>query len=250
MNVLIVEDERLSAERLAGQLRACAPHAHVLAQLPSVAKTVAWLQMNPAPDLMFLDIQLEDDLGFRILEQVPVRTPIVFTTAYDAYLLDAFRVNSIAYLLKPVDEQELTAALDKYQRLQQHFAAPDLTALLRQFAPAPKYKDRFLVTVGPKLRSVAIADVAYFFAEEKITFLVTQQSQLLPVDYTLDKLVEVLDPQEFFRVNRQYVVRMTAIETVHMYSAGKYGLELQPKARHEVFISQVRLADFKQWLGK
>jgi DNA-binding LytR/AlgR family response regulator len=253
MNVLIVEDEALSAERLAAQLRAHDPRINVLAQLPSVAKTVAWLQAHPAPDLVFLDIHLEDDLGFRILEQVPLRAPIVFTTAYDQYLLDAFRVNSIAYLLKPIDEDELAAALGKYQQLQQHFAAPDLATLLRLFGPAaaaPAYKERFLISVGPRLRSVEVADAAYFFSEDKVTFLVTHKGQLLPVDYTLDKLEEVLNPRDFFRVNRQYLVRLQALENVHVYSAGKYQLELRPPARHEVFVSQVRVTDFKQWLGK
>ncbi|MCC3158427.1 LytTR family DNA-binding domain-containing protein [Hymenobacter sp. 15J16-1T3B] len=251
MNVLIVEDEALSAERLAAQLRAYDPRITVLAQLPSVAKAVAWLQAHPAPDLLFLDIHLEDDLSFRILEQVPLRAPVVFTTAYDQYLLDAFRVNGIAYLLKPIDDEELAAALSKYQQLQQHFAAPDLGTLRRLLTPAaPAYKERFMISAGAKLRSVEVADVAYFFSEDKVTFLVTHKGQLLPVDFTLDKLGEMLNPHDFFRVNRQYLVRMQALDNVHVYSAGKYRLELRPPARHEVFVSQVRLSEFKQWMGK
>ena len=252
MNVLIVEDELLTAERLANQLFAYDPQITVLAQLPSVAKTVAWLRAHPAPDLLFLDIHLEDDLGFRILAQVPLATPIIFTTAYDEYMVQAFKVNSIDYLLKPIDDDELAAAITKYKLLQQHFAPPELATLLRLFHPAaaPAYKERFMITVGPKLRSVETADVAYFYSEEKVTFLVTHQGQTLPVDFTLDKLGELLNPQQFFRVNRQHLVGLAAIEAVNTYSASKYRLDLRPAPRQEVFVSLVRVADFKHWLGK
>ena len=254
MNVLLLEDEPLTARLLADQLRRYDPAIRVLATLPSVAEAVAWLRTHPAPDLLFLDVHLEDDLVFRLFEEVAISTPVIFTTAYDNYLLQAFRVNSIDYLLKPVEYDQLAAALAKYQGLRTHFAAPlaDLAALLRQLArPAePAYRERFLVSIGPKLRSVAVADIAYFFLEERTAWLTTHQDLKLPLDYSLDKLAQQLDPRQFFRVSRQYVVNLAAIDTVHAYAAGRLKLELRPTPRHEVLVSGDRVADFKEWLGR
>ena len=255
MNVLVIEDENLTARRLESQLLRYDPTIQVLDRLPSVARAVAWLRTHPAPDLLFLDIHLEDDVGFRIFEQVAVSTPVIFTTAYDEYMVQAFRVNSIDYLLKPIAYEALAAALDKYKALRQHFAPtppPDLNALLRLLdKPAePTYRDRFLVSIGPKLRSVEVSDIAYFFLEEKLTFLTNQQGTMLPLDYSLDKLTQLLNPRQFFRVSRQYLVSLSAIRTVHTYSAGKLKLELLPTPRHEVFVSGDRVADFKDWLGR
>lgn len=254
MNVLIIEDENLTARRLESLLLRYDPAINVLARLPSVARAVAWLRTHPAPDLLLLDIHLADDLGFRIFEQVPVTAPVIFTTAYDEYMVQAFKVNSIDYLLKPIRYEELAAALDRYRVLRQHFAAPapDLAALLQLVnRPAePAYKDRFMVAVGPKLRSVDVAEIAYFFSEEKITFLVNQQATALPLDYALDKLTQLLNPRQFFRVSRQYLVSLPAIRTVHTYSASRLKLELLPPPRHEVLVSGDRVADFKEWLGK
>jgi DNA-binding LytR/AlgR family response regulator len=254
MNVLIIEDENLTARRLESLLLRYDPTIRVLDRLPSVARAVAWLGANPAPDLLLLDIHLADDLGFRIFEQAAVTSPVIFTTAYDEYMVQAFKVNSIDYLLKPIRYQELAAALDRYHVLRQHFAAPapDLTALLQLVSRAaePAYKDRFMVTVGPKLRSVEVADIAYFFLQDKITFLVNQQGTTLPLDYNLDRLTQLLSPRQFFRVSRQYLVSLAAIRMVHTYSASRLKLELLPTPRHEVLVSGDRVADFKEWLGK
>lgn len=253
MNVLIIEDENLTAKRLESQLLRYDATIQVLARLPSVARAVAWLRTHPAPDLLFLDIHLEDDLGFRIFDQVQVTTPVIFTTAYDEYMVQAFKVNSIDYLLKPIDYEALVAAMTKYQSLRQHFAAPpDLSALLQLIAkPAePAYRDRFMVSIGPKLRSVEVSEIAYFFLEEKMTFLTNQQGTSLPLEYSLDKLTQLLDPRQFFRVSRQYLVSLSAIRTIHTFSAGKLKLDLVPTPRHEVFVSGDRVADFKDWLGR
>ena len=252
MNVLIIEDENLTAKRLESQLLRYDPTIQVLDRLPSVARAVAWLRAHPAPDLLFLDIHLEDDLGFRIFEQVQVTTPVIFTTAYDEYMVQAFRVNSIDYLLKPIDYKALVAALTKYKTLRQHFATPDLSALLQLIGkPAePTYRDRFMVSIGTKLRSVEVSEIAYFYLEEKITFLTNQQGTNLPLEYSLDKLAQLLDPRQFFRVSRQYLVSLGAIRTIHTYSAGKLKLDLVPTPRHEVFVSGDRVADFKDWLGR
>lgn len=266
MNVLIVEDENLTARRLEGMLIKYDPRIRVLAKLPSVADTVAWLsQPNcPALDLVFMDIHLEDDIGFRIFEQTRLQTPVIFTTAYDEYMVQAFKVNSIDYLLKPINYNELVAAIEKFNALKEQFGVgsapaqnPDLNALLQLLGPARQtdYKDRFMITVGTKIRSIDTADIAYFYLEERIVFLVTQDNVTLPVDYSLDKLTQLLDPRRFFRISRQFLVSLPAIQTIHQFSAGKLKLDLLPRPRPQrgtadVFVSGDRMTDFKEWLGK
>jgi DNA-binding LytR/AlgR family response regulator len=260
MNVLIIEDEALTARRLESLLLKYDSTIQVLARIPSVADAVAWFQdtKNPAIDLIFMDIHLEDDLGFRIFEQVKLTTPVVFTTAYDEYMIQAFKVNSIDYLLKPINYDELVVAIEKFKALRIQFAgttiqpAPDLSALMALLGkPAtPDYKDRFMITVGTRIRTIETREVAYFFLEEKITFLVTNDGTTLPVDYSLDKLTQVLDPRRFFRISRQFLIELGAIRQIHAFSAGKLKLDLHPKSRHEIFVSGDRMAEFKEWLGK
>lgn len=254
MNVVIIEDERLTARRLISLLYEYDSSIQVLAQLPSVAEAVEWFldKDTPKPDLIFLDIHLEDDLGFRILEQAHITTPVIFTTAYDEYMLQAFKVNSIDYLLKPINYEELVGAIEKFKSLQKQFAQPDIAALLSMMNKPREvaYKDRFMVSVGTKIRSIETADIAYFFFEDKATFLVTKTGVSMALDYSLDKLVQLLDPKRFFRVNRQFLVSLESLQTIHAYSGGKLKIDLSPKSRHEVFVSGDRITDFKDWLGK
>jgi len=263
MNVVIIEDENLTAKRLEGMLHKYDPAINVLARIPSVAEAVAWFNRASHPlDLVFMDIHLEDDLGFRIFEQANLTTPVVFTTAYDEYMIQAFKVNSIDYLLKPINYEELAAAIEKFKALKKQFeqanpagavsSGPDLEMLLSLIGK-PKstdYKERFMITVGTKIRSIETPDVAYFYLEEKIVFLVTKEGLNLPVDYSLDKLTQLLSPRHFFRISRQFLVSLPAIQTIHTYSAGKLKLDLSPKSRQEVFVSGDRMTEFKEWLGK
>ena len=175
-------------------------------------------------------------------------------------------MNSIDYLLKPINYDDLAGAIDKFKALRDEFAAtpvmpqpeatpppaPDLDALLKLLGQSREtsYKDRFMITVGTRIRSISAADIAYFFLEEKMAFMVTREGTNLPVDYTLDKLTQLLDPKHFFRVSRQFLISLSAIQTIHTYSAGKLKVELLPKSRHEVFVSGDRIGDFKEWLGK
>ena len=264
MNVLILEDEPRSAERLVGLLRQCDPTIRVLAQLPSVAQGLAWFAapgQGPGqpghPDLLLLDIHLEDGTGFQLIERAGLTLPIIFTTAFDAYTLQAFKTNSVDYLLKPIDIDELAAALAKFRA--RHLApAPDLAAVLRLLGqlpasgppPAPVYKQRFMVSSGAKLRSIETADVAYFFFADKATWLTPRQGPRVDVEYSLDKLTELLDPARFFRVNRSFLVAREAIHTIHAFSGGKLQLDLLPPPRQEVFVSGDRVTPFKEWLGK
>ncbi len=262
MNVVIIEDEAATARQLERMLKKYDPALHVLAQLPSVSEAVAWFSQHgsgqpgssqpPLPDLAFMDIHLEDGLVFTVFEQVKLTLPIIFTTAYEEYMIKAFKVNSIDYLLKPVDYDELVAALDKFKRIRQQPAPPALTALLALIQPSGNraYKERFMVSLGTKIRSVEVGDIAYFFSEEKATFLVNREGTSLPVEYSLDQVAGMLNPTHFFRVNRQFLVARPAIQTIHAYSAGKLKLDLLPVSRHEVFVSLSRIIEFKDWLGR
>ncbi len=253
MNVVIVEDEKLTARRLSTLLNEYDPTIRVLAVLPSVAKGVAWFaDASNQPDLLFLDIHLEDDSGFRLIERAGLTLPIIFTTAYDQYTLQAFKTNSIDYLLKPIDADELAQALDKFKRLRGSVApAPDMTSLLQALKTTPSlYKERFMVTIGTKIRSIETTDIAYFYFEDKATWLTTRDGQHVSIEYSLDKLTTLLDPHRFFRVNRAFLVALDAIKTIHTYSGSKLKLDVQPATRQEVFVSGDRVTEFKEWLGK
>ena len=255
MNVLIVEDEKLTARRLESLLIHYDPTIRVLAQLPSVSKAVDWFADtgHVRPDLLFLDIHLEDDSGFRLIEQAGLTLPIIFTTAYDQYMLQAFKTNSIDYLLKPIDADELAAALDKFKQVRQTPAPlqPDVGALLKLLQPTTTaYKDRFMVTIGTRIRSIETADIACFFFEDKATWLTTPEGQHIIVEYSLDKLATLLDPKLFFRVNRACIVSLGAIRMIHTYSGSKLKVDLHPAPRQEVFVSGDRITPFKDWLGR
>jgi DNA-binding LytR/AlgR family response regulator len=251
MNAIIIEDENLSAQRLEGMLKKCDPDIQIVAILPSVADSVQWLRRHDAPDLVFMDIHLEDDLCFKIFELAPLTSPVIFTTAYDEYMIKAFKVNSVDYLLKPINAEELAAALDQFKALKAQFSKPDIDTLLQYIGRRnPEYKTRFMITVGAKIRSIEVKDIAYFYSQEKLTFMVTKDGQNLPIDFSLDKLTALLDPREFFRVSRQFLVGFSSIQTVHTFYKGKFKLDLQPKAKVEAFVSGDRMTEFKEWLGR
>ncbi len=256
MNVLIVEDEKLTASRLENLLLKYDSSIRVLAILPSVMETVSWFRntANPKPDLIFLDIHLEDDLGFRIIEILNLTTPIIFTTAFNEYMLKAFKVNSIDYLLKPIDADELAAALQKFERIWGSATTPTprFNEMLEFFEKnaSSTYRDRFMVTVGTKLLIIKTTEIAYFQFEDKGTFLITHSGQRFALDYSLDKLMQLLDPHAFFRINRSFLIGLSSIKLVHMYTGSKLKIELVPSCKHEVFVSGDRISSFKEWLGK
>lgn len=252
MNVVIIEDEDRTARQLERLLKKYDETVHVLAQLPSVKTAVTWFNEHPQPALIFMDIHLEDGLAFSIFEQTKLTAPVIFTTAYDEYMLKAFKVNSIDYLLKPIEFDELSAAIEKFKTLRIQQVVPDLTALLAliQKPQSPDFKERFMVNIGTKIHSVEVTNIAYFYSEDKATFLMTKSGQLLPIEQSLDQVTPLLNPTHFFRVSRQFVVARTAIQTIHAYSAGKFKLDLLPVSRHEVLVSTRRLSEFKDWLGR
>ena len=251
MKTIIIEDENLTAKRLESLLHKYDADIQVRAILPSVQEAVAWFETNAEPDLVFMDIHLEDDLAFKIFEHVHLQVPVIFTTAYDEYMIQAFKVNSIDYLLKPINYEELVQALEKFKTLKKQFAQPNMETLLQFIGKKePEYKSRFMITVGTKIRSIETSEIAYFYSEEKLTFMVTKEGQNLPIDFSLEKLTTLLNPHDFFRISRQFLVSFSSIQAVHAHIKGKLKLDLQPKCKFEVFVSGDRMTDFKEWLGR
>jgi DNA-binding LytR/AlgR family response regulator len=251
MKTIIIEDENLTAKRLEGLLKKYDSSIEIEAVIPSVREAVKWLTDHPEPELIFMDIHLEDDLAFKIFEQLRISAPVIFTTAYDEYMIQAFKVNSIDYLLKPVNYDELVQAIEKFKRLKDQFAQPNLNTLLKSLGhKEPDYKSRFMITVGTRIRSIETSEIAYFYSEEKLTFMVTKEGQNLPIDFSLDKLTTLLNPKDFFRISRQFLVSFQCIQTVHAHIKGKLKLELKPKTNLEVMVSGDRMTDFKEWLGR
>jgi len=252
MKALIIEDEMLTAQRLEAMLKKYEPGMEVLAVLPSVSASIQWFTSNPDPDLVFMDIHLEDGQSFAIFEKINLDVPVIFTTAYDEYMIKAFKVNSVDYLMKPVNYEELVAAIDKFKRLRKQDApGSQMDALMQSIQPKEQeYKSRFLISIGSKLKAIETDDVQSFYSAEKLSFLVTKDNQRFPVDYSLDKLNVLLDPKDFFRINRQMMVRLSAIEHIHVFPKGRLKLDLQPVMKDEVLVSLDKVTAFKEWLGK
>ena len=250
MNVLIVEDENLAAEKLEHLLKEIDPKIRITGQTGSIKESVKWLMENTA-DLIFLDIQLSDGISFSIFEQVQVNTPVIFTTAYDQYAIKAFQLNSISYLLKPIRKSDLADSLNKLKTLRSGFSIDFETLLANMQGREPDYKKRFMIQIGEKIRKIEITEVAYFFVLDKGVFLRTFQGNSYPVEYTLDRLENLLDPEKFFRINRKYTVNMESIQNMVAYSRGRVKLELKPKAdeEFETIVSVDRSAAFKKWLN-
>ncbi len=262
MKVFIIEDEYLGLERLIKLIAEVNPAIHILGHAESIKSAVQWLQNNPAPDLIFMDIELADGQCFEIFNQVDVRSPVIFTTSYDEYALHAFKVNSIDYLLKPVKKEELAGALEKLQRMKAHFQGPspqapvaigieNLVRELRQFQQPKEYRKRFLLKQGQRWLSVEIHEIAWFMADGKLCFLKTWDNRRFIVDYTLEELGEMLDPAEFFRVNRSYIVHAKAVKSIDNYFSGRLILQLTPKTEaNDVVVSKEKASEFKSWMGK
>jgi DNA-binding LytR/AlgR family response regulator len=251
LNVLIIEDEALAADRLEGMIREIAPDFNILAKIGSVKEAVKWLTNHSAADLIFLDIQLSDGLSFNIFEQVTVQTPVIFTTAYDQYAIKAFQLNSIAYLLKPIRKDELMDSLQKYKSFKSAFSIDFERLLANLQGKKPEYKKRFLIQTGEKIRKVEISDIAWFYALDKGVYLRTFQNQSFPAESSLDSLEQLVDPAQFFRINRKYFVNMEAIANMVAWSRGRIKLELKPKADDEFdsVVSIDRASDFRKWLN-
>lgn len=252
MKVLIVEDEKPAATQLKRLIAAYDANIEVLDVTDSVSSTVKWLQNLKQPDLIFMDIQLADGLSFDIFRQVELTTPVIFTTAYDQYTLKAFKVNSVDYLLKPVEPSELQRALDKYKALhtkQQQYDRDAIDKLLQSLSK-PTFRERFMVKTGQQLYYIQTDEVVYSFAEDGLVFLVTKDGKKHVVDLKLEELEGMLNPKHYFRISRKYLIHITAIQKIHTWFNSRLKLELLHGNHHEILVSRERVADFKQWLDQ
>jgi two-component system LytT family response regulator len=254
MKVIIVEDEHLTAERIQTLLNKIDPEISVLTVIDSVSKAVQWFGEHGSPDLIFMDIQLADGISFDIFDEAKVEAPVIFITAYQEYAIRAFKVNSVDYLLKPIEEGELRIALDKYRNhFNQDVKLPkigsDLLESIRQMISKP-YKMRFMIKVGDHIKSVDVDDILFFYSQQKGTFIHTKDKRNYAVDYTLDGLGEMLDPAMFYRINRKYITSHKAIAELITLSGSKLKVRLVSSDDDQIFISRDRLATFKEWLDQ
>jgi two-component system, LytTR family, response regulator LytT len=247
MQILIIEDEQAAARRLEKMILEAQPDVTVLAHLDRVETAVDWLRQNPAPDLIFLDIHLADGSSFEIFEHVEVMVPIIFTTAYDEYAVQAFKVNAVDYLLKPVKSGELANALNKYKQIHEK---PDFSSLLGTMRQREgSYLRRMLIKLGTSIKLVDMNDVSFFYTKDKISFLVTRSTgKRWPVDYPLDRLEQLLDPSVFFRINRQYIVHLEGIKEMQPYSKSRVKILLEHGTEQDIVVSTERSSQFKKWL--
>jgi DNA-binding LytR/AlgR family response regulator len=251
MNVLIIEDEQFASRRLEGLIHHFDPTITIVATLESVGDSVQWLKKNPHPDLIFLDIHLEDDLSFAIFEQVEVSSPIIFTTAFDEYAIRAFKLKSIDYLLKPIVQDQLNKAIEKYKSWRGEKLNIDLTELFETIGrKTRKLRERFSVSFGSKIKSFQVSEIAYFHSIEGLTYAVLDDTKEYPIDYSLDALSAELDPERFFRINRQYLIAHRSIKQVHVFPKSRLKLDILPKPPDEVFVSIDKVTQFKKWLGE
>ncbi|WNJ17288.1 LytTR family DNA-binding domain-containing protein [Pontibacter sp. G13] len=255
MKILIIEDEALAAERLETLVKKYDQNIEVAGVAASVEEAEQWFLEHGQPDLAFMDIHLSDGRSFELFEKVEVTCPIIFTTSYDEYALEAFEVNSVDYLLKPLRYEKVEKAMMKLAGMREALAQEqpkmDLTALLNQLSqPGQTYKSRFLVKNGQHIRSIKVEDIAYFYADSKISLMMTFEGRRFPVDYSLDRISEMLDPQHFFRVNRRYMVHFDSVDAIHPYFKGRLKIELSPAIDDDIVVSSDRTPLFKQWLDK
>ena len=248
MNCLIVEDEKVAAVRLSGLIKKYDPTIDILGIVQSVKNAVQWINTHQTPDLIFMDIQLADGLSFEIFEQTIVKTPVVFTTAYDEYALKAFKVNSIDYLLKPVDFNELKNAIEKFKanHSPKEIPVPVFDNILQSLTK--NYKNKFVIKVGEHIKVFSTEEIQCFFSMEKSTFLQNNSGRDYAISYSLDQLEDLLDPSRYFRINRKFIVSLTAITDIVSYSNSRLRVKLQSNESDELIVSREKVQDFKKWL--
>ena len=254
MKVVIVEDEHLTAERIRTLLLKIDPGIEVMATIDSVRSAVAWFRENENPDLILMDIQLADGISFDIFEQVKIENPVIFITAYQEYAIRAFKVNSVDYLLKPVTDEALRAAIDKFRHFFLHdetypVVSLELLGTIRQMIRKP-YKTRFMVRVGDRIKSLEVDQILYFYSFQKGTYLHTADNRDYVVEFTLETLTDLLDPALFFRINRRYFISHRAIGGMISLSGSKLKIELLHSDDDDIYVSRDRLSSFKEWLDR
>ena len=254
MKVLIVEDEELAVKKLRKTLAGVDDSIDVVGMTDSIKSTVEWLQGNPQPDLILMDIELADGQSFEIFNLTEVKSPVIFTTSYDEFALKAFKVNSVDYLLKPIQQEELQSALNKFRKLQSDnkpdLSIDNLVKELRQKLQPKEFRKRFLVKHAQKLVSIDVEEIAYFYSDGRLNFFKTEDNKKFVVDYTMDELEEMLDPEKYFRISRSFYVSVNSIDKIEDYFGNRLILQLTPAVDKEALVSREKVTDFKKWMGK
>ena len=249
MKIIIFEDETRAANHLERLLKHIAPEMEVIARIESVRDGIPLLQSIAAPDLIFSDIQLADGLSFEIFRQVPVQCPIIFTTAYDHYAIEAFQTNGIDYLLKPIEEERLQKSIEKAKHFSPGLLLEKLLSINRP-AAEKAFKSRFMVKVGDKIKSVPIEEILVFFSQEKASFILTTDGRTYCIDYALDQLEPMLDPEKYFRINRKYIVSIEACTNILAWTNSRLRLKIDGIDDSEIIVARERVQEFKQWLDR
>ena len=252
MNVLIIEDEFGAAQNLQAVLNEINSNIKTLAVIETVRDAVLWIKNNPAPDVAFFDIHLADGLCFEIFEKIQIEFPVIFTTAYDQYAIRAFKVNSIDYILKPIRKEAVEFALDKLQKIyinRQTFNSDTLEKLIQQLGPGKNFNKTFLIHYQDRLLPVPVSDFAYFFIKNTIVYGFSFKKEKYTIDQKLDSIEEQIDPDDYYRVNRQYIVSRKAIKEAVFYFNGRLILKVVPTPQDELLISKAKASDFKNWLS-
>lgn len=251
MNILIIEDEEPAVQRLKKILLEIEPESKILDVLVSVRSAIEWFKTHAAPDIILLDINLADGSSFEIFSVINVESPIIFITAFDEFAIQAFKLNSVEYLLKPVKKEELVAAINKYKKLHSsNSSIPDLKMLIDTIQKKQEpFKKRFLIRYGEHIKAIDTEQVAYFYTEEKINFLKTKDGHTYPVEYNLDKLETMLDPDRFFRINRQFIISIDSIVEMFSFSKSRVKVNLKPAIKMDTVVSTERSPHFKEWLS-
>ncbi|MEO9805269.1 MAG: LytTR family DNA-binding domain-containing protein [Reichenbachiella sp.] len=253
MKVLIIEDEAPAFRRLQKLLEELDESIEIVEVFDGVKEAVKWLNNHQCPDLIFMDIQLSDGLSFEIFEQTEITKPIIFTTAFDEYMLKAFKVNSIDYLLKPINKEDLLRSLEKYRNLKSQFSdtpPPSIQELIKNIRlDDRKFKSRFLVKMGEKMMSVETEDISCFMAKSGLVYLLTKGGKKYLMDQTLDEIIKELDPEKYYRANRQYILGYAAIQAIHKFGKSKLLVETNFEHEEQIVVSSEKATAFKQWLG-
>ena len=249
MKAVILEDEPRAASHLERMLARVDSNVKVVARLESVRDSVKYFQQNGTPDILFSDVQLADGLSFAIFGQINIQCPIIFTTAYDHYAIEAFKTNGIDYLLKPVEEERLKQALEKAGRFMPGLMLSKLL-YIKTLEATDSYKSRFLVKVGDKIRSVPVDEIMLFFSQEKSTFLLSADKHCYAVDFALEQIAPMLEPAKFFRINRKYIVSISACTHILSWSNSRLLLKVDGVSANELVVARERVQEFKNWLDR
>lgn len=247
MNIVIVEDEQPAYKRLHKLVEETIPAVSSITHLDSVAAAQHWFEENTPPDIVFMDIQLADGSAFDLLKIIKIDAPIIFTTAYDQYAIDAFKAHSIDYLMKPIKKDVLKASLNKLEEYKRMFSQSG-EALARTLGQS-EYKKRFVIRFGDHIKTLFVEEIAYCFSENKATFAKTHEGRTYPMDHNLDALEDMLSPSDFFRINRQYLINLKAIDEMKAYSKARVIVSLKPAVKENPVVSSERSAEFKLWLA-